>query len=80
MANCRESAAMSERPYRDETQQSVRVESSHQLRDVVDDDQVGPGVPEAEVGFIINSTELADAADTPKCRVRADNFCSRQQR
>lgn len=35
----------------------------YQLGYVVDDDQVGPGVPEAEVGLIINPTELTDAAE-----------------
>lgn len=31
----------------------------YQLGYVVDDNQVGPGVPKAEVSFVINSTELA---------------------
>ena len=35
----------------------------YQLGYVVDDDQVGPGVPEAEVGLIINPTELTDPAE-----------------
>lgn len=36
----------------------------YQLRYVVDDDQVGPGVSEAEVGFVINAAELTDPDDT----------------
>lgn len=35
----------------------------YQLWNVVDYDQVGPGVSEAEVGFIINPTQLTDPAD-----------------
>lgn len=31
---------------------------NYQLGYVVDDNQVGPGISEAEVSFIINSTEL----------------------
>lgn len=42
---------------------SVYVVFLYQLWYVVDDDQVGPGVSEAEVGFIVNPTELTDPAD-----------------
>lgn len=38
----------------------------YQLRYVVDNNQVGPGVSEAEVSFIINSTELTNSAHTQK--------------
>lgn len=34
----------------------------YQLGYVVDDDQIGPGVPKAKVGLIINPTELTDPA------------------
>lgn len=34
----------------------------YQLGYVVDNNQVGPGIFEAEVRFIINSTELANSA------------------
>lgn len=36
--------------------------SLYQLRYVVDDDQVGPGVPETEVGLVVNPTQLTDPA------------------
>lgn len=36
--------------------------SLYQLGYVVDDNQVGPGISEAEVCFIINSTQLANSA------------------
>lgn len=37
--------------------------SYYQLGHVVDDDQVGPGVSEAEVGLVVNATELTDPAE-----------------
>lgn len=41
---------------------SCKKKSLYQLGYVVDNNQVGPGISEAEVSFIINSTELANPA------------------